>query len=246
MLARALAVVIALSAVSVSLADEAEERFVASVRAAIQEREAKRAELEDHLRDLKAGRINRAMKQRELVTEARGRKRYVWNNPEAKEKAVAEVAQKIRNLGSDDDDTPSLPYGDEMTIGLIGKLPTSESEPATVISGQQAFTGTQSRFHQYSIRQVIDDRNALVEWKRSTTFFADRAPTSSTRLFWLVGSTDGLIDGSQLNIGGNVFRVTDTRKYDTAVGSTKTVYVLEPFDASQLIQKAKQAAPQSR
>lgn len=247
MIARTAALLIVLLAAATLHADEYEDRFVAQMRTAIQEREGQREELESHLKDLQAGRINRRMQQREVVTEARGRKRYVWNSPEAKEKAIAEVQAKISRLASESGMVPSLRYGSDLPIGMIGKLPVSEETQATtVLNDQLAFTGTRLRTYQYSVRQVIDENNALVEWKRSTHLFANRAPGSSSVLVWLTGPTDGLIDGSQLGIGGGIYKVTGTRQYETAAGSSKTVFVLEPFDASKLIEKAKQPAPQPR
>lgn len=231
MLARALVVVLTISAVSVSLADEAEERFVASVRAAIQEREAKRAELQEHLRELQAGRVNRAMRQREMVTEARGRKRYVWNSPEAKKKAVAEVQRQIEQLDSTKISGPDLSFGEGLAVGQIGRLPHS--------------SGTMSRLstYQYQILQIIDDDNALMSWVRNIHTSATSTERGGSRLVWLKTSTKGMADGQSIDAGGT-YRVIGTTQYDTAGGTPKTVFVLKPVDVQPLIEKAKQPAPQ--
>lgn len=240
MLARALAVALTLSTMSVSLADEAEERFIAAVRAAIQERNTEQSELQGHLKDLQAGRVNRRLTQREVVTESRGRKRYVWNSPEAKEKAIAEVQAKIDRLGAKDSLLPTLAIGN-LNVGDIGKLPEVVENYEYVFSAGESVALPRHTTFSYHIRQVIDDGNALVEQRR----YDHEARLLGTRLIWLAGPTSGLTDGAPLKISES-YQVTGTRQYETAAGSSNTVYVLKPVDVQPLIEQAKQPAPRSR
>lgn len=235
MLTRSLAIVLALAVHPVLLADEHEDRFVSQMRIAIQEREAKHEELESHLKDLQAGRINRRMQQRETVTESRGRKRYVWNSPEAKEKAIAKVQQQIDRLGSDADLLPVLRIGGAVQVGAIGKLPEVVESVRHVLSGGEAVALPEHTIYQHRISQVIDDNNALVAQRRINS----SGTVTGTEVFWLVSPTDGAVDGSPLKMS-SAYRVAGTRQYATAAGSAKTVAVLEPIDAARLIQRAKQ------
>lgn len=240
MFTRTATLLLALSIPAVSPADEHEDRFVAQMRAAIQEREEQREELESHLKELQAGRVNRRMQQREIVTEARGRKRYVWNSPEAKEKAVAEVQAKIDRLGAKDSLIPTLAIGN-LNVGDIGKLPEVVENYEYVFSAGESVALPRHTTFSYHIRQVIDDGNALVEQRR----YDHEARLLGTRLIWLVGPTSGLADGAPLKISES-YQVTGTRQYETAAGSSNTVYVLKPVDVQPLIEQAKQPAPRSR
>jgi hypothetical protein len=61
-------------------------------------------------------------------------------------------------------------------------------------------------------------------------------------LVWLKGfSTSGLADGKAMAIGRAV-QVTGSRQYTTAMGASKTVMVVEPFDIDKktLAQAAKE------
>jgi hypothetical protein len=76
------------------------------------------------------------------------------------------------------------------------------------------------------IQQVVGPTEAIVE----------RASTPSYS-FWITGvRTDGIADDSEVT-PVDVFQVTSTKTYATAIGSTKTIYVLEPVDIHQYLIK---------
>lgn len=141
------------------------------------------------------------------------------------------------------------------SVGDIGKLPPfpvgvfkSESQKMRLVTianqlqrGEPASAsdrkflarfGPQSAikgWHNVRIIQVIDDGEALVTIHDIGDAGSLDAPT-----FWLRAiDTSKLTDDSTIAVN-EVVEVTGTKKYDTAAGATKTVFVIEPFDVEQL------------
>lgn len=81
--------------------------------------------------------------------------------------------------------------------------------------------------HNCIVQQVIDDRNMLVEYSDIQVGRVGGGP-----IMWVTGvPTTGYVDGKGLELK-QMFRVSGTKKYNTALGFAKTVRVLEPFDVS--------------
>ena len=95
--------------------------------------------------------------------------------------------------------------GRSPTIGAIGRISAS-------MFGRQPI---------HKVTQVIDGQNMLIKstgWARP---WLD---------FWVKGVlTKDIVDGETLTIPG-VFEITGTRTYETVLGGSKTVFVLEPVD----------------
>ncbi len=105
---------------------------------------------------------------------------------------------------------PSLTL-DNGSIGLIRKGRSKDVE-----------TFDTERSRPMEVFQIIDKDNALVKWSDSSL--------GDMTLVWLKGfSTTGLADGKTMTIGRFV-QVTGTRQYATALGGSKTLMVIEPFD----------------
>ena len=69
--------------------------------------------------------------------------------------------------------------------------------------------------------QVIDEDTLLIEIAYSR---------SNRMICWLDGfSTNGVVDGDRHSGVAALLRVTGTRQYGTAIGGSRTVFVLEPF-----------------
>jgi len=84
------------------------------------------------------------------------------------------------------------------------------------------------------IFQIVDKKNALVKWAENSM--------GDMTLVWLKGfSTDGLTDDKTVTIKQPV-QVTGTKQYNTTMGGSKTVMVIEPFhlDEKTLVKAAKE------
>lgn len=70
---------------------------------------------------------------------------------------------------------------------------------------------------------------------------------AAERTVWLRGfAVRGAADDSRLNLAGQVVRVTGTKTYATALGTTNTVPVVEPFDVAPVLKlwrERKEAKP---
>lgn len=80
--------------------------------------------------------------------------------------------------------------------------------------------------------QAVDDRN-FIGWIRDnqvTTAFAQQRPPDVRQTVWFKGyDTTEMSDGAAVQLTG-VFIVSGTKRYDTAVGGTKQLMVIERFD----------------
>ena len=106
---------------------------------------------------------------------------------------------------------------------LRGKyLPTLEMKPDSVgvFRDTRLQIGSAGRNTSYgwtgsrvTVRQVIDAENVLVDWGK-TSLWVGRM------------STENLVDGKKLRLPG-IFRYAGTKQYQTVIGGTKTVYLIE-------------------
>jgi len=223
-------------ACSVLRADEHEDRFIAEIKSRIAANKDESAKLEKQIKAMKAGRVVRGVKGPVEVLEVRGAERYVWRSKEEKEKGVAEVEAKLARLSDRESLIPDLPFAKGFAVGQIGNLPISHTEIVSVIISETSTQTNQGTFYTYSVFQVIDGNNALIRHEKQVHTLAGRQPETSSEVFWLIGKTDGMADGTRMPLQG-MHRVTGTKQYEAQRGP-RTVFVVEPFDASELIEKA--------
>jgi hypothetical protein len=150
--------------------------------------------------------------------------------PTAKEKRLAEEAA-IREA---EEDAEKLR---EAVKGERERLTKERAESAKYLPrdrywnvGDKGFVGSRVGREAYTILQVVDEENLLVQrryWGRGPSLresgIADRSET-----IWVKTDTEGMVDGRQWNYDPKAaYKVTGTKKYETAGGGTKTVLVLE-------------------
>lgn len=223
---------------SILRADEHEDRFIAEIQSRIAANKDESAKLEKQIKAMKAGRVVRNVNGPVQVMEVRGGERYVWRSKEDKEKGIAEVEAKLARLADRESLIPDLLIGKGFAVGQIGNLPISHTESVFVRIGETGTMADQVTFYFYSVLQVIDADNALIRYERDVATLADRTSKKSGDVFWLVGKTEGMADGKRIPLQG-MHRVTGTKQYNAQAGP-RTVFVVEPFDASELIAKATQ------
>jgi len=82
------------------------------------------------------------------------------------------------------------------------------------------------------ITQIIDQANMITDIiiDKMCVDYLGRSLEKRVSV-WVKGfDTTGLVDGKRLKIDNNVlFKVAGTKTYDTAIGGTNTVFVLEPY-----------------
>ena len=163
--------------------------------------------------------------------------RYTFKSEEVKQKSVSNLEAKRANLEDVNLLLPEMPHNHKMEVGQIGRLVARETRTNDGCT------------HHYNVYKILDEQNALINWRRSSS--GPYNPISDYRglfsyppkhfnpedLVWIVGSTQGLTDAKLVDIAGT-YKVTSTKTYNSQVGS-KTVFVLEKFDASEYLPKAK-------
>lgn len=110
-------------------------------------------------------------------------------------------------------------------VGFIDNgdgITSSFKFPLTI--GQKAYFGSN---RSVNVFQVIDDKNFLAKLFYLSS--GRKAPDYTTETVWIKGiDTKNFVDGSGAKI--NVpLEVTGTQKYETALGSNSTVYLLQPI-----------------
>ena len=81
-------------------------------------------------------------------------------------------------------------------------------------------------WYPFRVIQVVDDDNAIVEIQYEPYVAYARSVKETV---WIKMSTKDMADDKKYSTN-EYFKVTGTKKYDTAVGATKTVMMLEPTD----------------
>jgi hypothetical protein len=229
---------IALLLISCSIlrADEYEDRFVAEIKTRIAANKDESAKLAKQIKAMKAGRVASGVNGPVEVLQVRGVERYVWRSKEEKEKGVAEAEAKLVSLSKKESLIPDLPFAKSFSVGQIGNLPMQTTDSVFVAIGDTGTQANQTTFYAYKVFQVIDANNALILQEKGVATFADRQPETSSEVFWLAAKTAGMADGTRVALQG-MHRVVGTRQYEAQKGP-RTVFVVEPFDASDLIDKA--------
>jgi len=223
---------------STCFAEEHSDRFVAALRALIETAEKERDELTTQIKAMNSGRIDRRAKEPVVVNETRSGKRYTWRSREDKEKAVAEAQQRLESLPDPMAVLPKLPFANQLAVGMIGEMPETSTTQVFVPIGDLGTMAPQHTFYRCFALQVLDDSQVLVRHESQTLSpVVGGATQTKSEIFLLQAPTDGMVDGQQITVTG-VHKVTGTHRYQSQAGA-RTIFVVEPFDASELVAKAR-------
>lgn len=153
--------------------------------------------------------------------------KFGFKSKEDREEAIAEWEKKTTDEALAAKAAPPLQIENVMRVGDFGYLPDHVVDTA---DGQKSW--------QFKIQQVVDDNNMLV---KVTQYNHTRRGQSGDSLIWMVGRYSNAVDGQVAKFNG-VFRVTGTKQYATALGSSKTVYQIEKFDIAPIVERLKAEA----
>jgi hypothetical protein len=111
---------------------------------------------------------------------------------------------------------------EELSLVLDGGMPGlgSITLPPLAVGAVRSLGGIDIR-----IDQVIDRRNMLVNIYGVN--------------FWVVMDTSGFVDDQDVAINCRAAAIIGTKTYETAIGGTRTVFVLKPFDPFAEIKAAR-------
>lgn len=121
--------------------------------------------------------------------------------------------------------------------------PNTGSDSMATLGFTKIEPGTIGWIDYLSLHQIVDPNNAIVNiilHNADGSFqFVNYTPIEAT--VWLKGVyTQGYADGTRININHH-FAVTGTKTYETAMGSKKTIYAIEPIILSPNLQKIEKA-----
>lgn len=194
--------------------------------------EKHKADLEELIELAERGRVNRFVERGYVLQELpRGRKRYVFASREDKAKLLASLKARMADAANP---VHLLPvFDEEYPKGHVGMLPTDSES--------------------YRVLQVVDERNVLVDVLRPqrvsagtgrnaalekgsrAAYRAQRGISGLTinlrsHTLWIQVDTNGLTDGSAVDLSGRLFCSLGTKTYQTAAGGSKTVPLLKAID----------------
>jgi len=160
-----------------------------------------------------------------------GKPRFRFQTKEAKESAIAKANEKLRYI-TNVLILPELIMRDETRVGDFGRLPT-------MVNGDSDSLIT------YEIMQILDESNMLVivsvpelviERSQYVGELAQVQRIEKHHSVIMKTDTRGLRDGAQIEFNA-FFQITGTTQYNTAIGGTRTVFVLEEIDVNPLIHR---------
>jgi hypothetical protein len=162
-------------------------------------------------------------------------RRLVEKYREAKADRTAEVISDLQNKV---DGTSSHRYGGQMQKRFaerIRSIEAGEEDFEPMLDARKLQPGQVGTLFYIQmngppektaeVMQVIDDQNCLI--LGSSNYYTPEP-------IWLVGKTEGLVDGSNVNISDLVVRVVEPKRYSTALGAAKTVAAVEAINIDEL------------
>lgn len=220
--------VFAVMAIAVAGAAHADDLKVEAVlRERLQMIDQAKVEAEAMIEAMRKGQI----RPRQAEARAMGRVgktvKFAFRTKEDREKAIEEWTSKTTDEALASKAAPPLLISNTMDIGDFGYLPDH------VVP----FDGEENSW-QFKVQQVVDERNMLV---KVTRFSHTRGREAATYLIWVVGQYKGVVDDQNVTFN-EVFRVTGTKQYPTAIGGSKTVFMLEQFDIAPIVERLKAEA----
>ena len=165
---------------------------------------------------LQAKRVRESEEQLEEAQNALRRRGHTRATARALRSKIDELKKRIRELRSGELPVPIMdPFS--LRVGQIGRFDMR----ALTVKAAQVLAPDQMH--------VVPERTAtrinFIGLEARQSFFTE----VGDRILVKGVSTAGITDGRSVN-PGNVFEVTGTESYRTVVGSTKTIFVVEPFD----------------
>lgn len=169
-----------------------------------------------------------SIRPRQKETAAMGRAgktfKFAFRTKEDREEAIETFKLKTSDEALAAKAAPPLLISNLMKIGDFGYLPDHVVE----------FDGANNSW-QFKVQQVVDERNMLVRVARRDHTYLN-AREAGSYLIWIVGKYSGVVDGQAVTFN-EVFRVTGTKQYATAIGGSKTVFMLERFDIAPIVER---------
>jgi hypothetical protein len=153
--------------------------------------------------------------------------KFAFRTKEDREQAIAEWERKTTDEALASKAAPPLLIKNAMGVGDFGYLPDHVVDTE---DGQRSW--------QFKVQQVVDERNMLV---KVTQYNHSRGAEVGDYLIWVVGRYSDVVDGQSVTFPG-VFIVSGTKQYTTAIGGSKTVYMLEKFDIAPIVERLKAEA----
>lgn len=199
------------------------------LRARLELIEEAKAESEATIEAMEKGSIRPRQKEASAMGRtARGLK-FAFRTKEDRDRAIETFKKNTSDEALAAEAAPPLLISNIMDIGDFGYIPSH----AVLFDGAL-------NFWRCKVQQVIDERNMLVKVTRHDATYTT-AREAGSYLIWVVGKYSGVIDGQNVTLK-SVFRVTGTKQYTTAIGGSKTVFMLEPFDIAPIVERLKAEA----
>lgn len=189
-----------------------EARIDNAIRLKLGEIEKERDLQNRNIQAMEKGKISPGLPGRSHYKPSRSGTQFYFRTKDDRERAIVNARAELESGNSL---APVLVISNEMRIGDFGKLQPVTLQESGIIS------------HSYEIAQIIDESNMLVAIDNLNLY--SRYKEQESRLIWLKSSTKGVVDGTRIKLDG-VYQITGTKQYTTAIGSSKTVYVIEPID----------------
>jgi|GEM_PF-4067625 len=168
--------------------------------------------------------------------------RFVFKTKEDKEKAISELDEKIAEIKKSIEairkspPTPSLFVHTPLAVGQVGICPKLEKYRAPETQKDYLMPIN------YLVQQVMSENEFLcritrfrptfrrnLNNPRDLTIYPGPAKKKPGMLVIFNKPTTGLVDNRVADLSG-YYKVSGTKTYSTAIGSTNTVFVVEPFD----------------
>jgi hypothetical protein len=226
---RCLLAVVVLSVCAFANADDLRDRLADEVARSMKQSMMEQQELSAKIKELRSGRVNKRQDKAHVSQKIGSRVIHIWNSDEAKTKAIKEAEQDLAKVSDPKSHFPKLRF----EVGSVGIFPSNE------IARKNGLVLPGSAVYDYVVSQVIDDTNMLVRPRKTDLgTVSPKIDTNNGTIFWLIANTQGIANDTKIKLD-DVYHVTGTKQYKTAIGGSNTVFVVEMFDAGGVIEKAK-------
>jgi len=194
-----------------SIATAQDARIESAIRQKMDEMEKERKSQSEVIEAMAKGKISPRLPKPADFKPTKNGPVFFFRTKEDRENAIATAKAKLESGHSL---VPTLKIQNAMKVGDFGRLDSMA---------------------EYEIAQIIDEGNMRLN-VRNLTFRQARVDYGDSYNVWVKGNTKGLTDGTKIQIE-DVFQVTGTKQYNTAIGGSKTVYVLEKVNVGPIIER---------
>lgn len=220
--------VFAVMAIAVAGAAHADDLKVEAVlRERLQMIDQAKVEAEAMLDAMRKGQIRPRQREAKAMGMVGKAIKFSFRTKEDREQAIAEWERKTTDEALAAKAAPPLLIKNAMGVGDFGYLPDHVLDTD---EGQCSW--------QFKVQQVVDESNMLV---KVTRYSHTARSEIGDYLIWVVGRYRDVVDGQSVTFPG-VFIVSGTKQYTTAIGGSKTVYMLESFDIAPIVERLKAEA----